>query len=111
MIAKTPAKKTDTLLHDLRSLIEETRSTVATTVNTALTMLYWRVGKRIHQEILQGERADYGEAIVATVSRQLVAEYGSGFAGKSLRHMMRFAEVFPDEQIVSTLWRQLSWSH
>ena len=25
--------------------------------------------------------------------------------------MMKFAEVFPDEAIVSTLWRQLSWSH
>ncbi len=111
MTSKISALPAKALLHDLRSLIEETRATVATTVNAALTMLYWRVGKRIHQEIFQGERADYGEAIVATVSRQLVAEYGSGFAGKSLRHMMRFAEVFPDEQIVSTLWRQLSWSH
>jgi len=108
---KAPAKPADTLLNDLRGLIEETRAKVATTVNAALTMLYWRIGKRINGEILQGARADYGEAIVSTVSRQLVAEYGSGFAGKSLRHMMRFAEVFPDEQIVSTLWRQLSWSH
>ncbi len=29
----------------------------------------------------------------------------------SLRRMVQFAEVFPDEQIVVTLIRQLSWSH
>jgi hypothetical protein len=36
-------------------------------------------------------------------------EYRRGFAAKNLRHMILFAEVFADEVIVSTLWRQLSW--
>ena len=39
-------------------------------------------GKRIDQEILRGERAQYGEEIVATLSRQLVEKYGRGFAEK-----------------------------
>ena len=108
---KTPDQPADALLHDLRHLIEETRSTVATTVNAALTMLYWRVGKRINKEILQGERADYGQEIVATLSQQLSREYGNGFSYSALTRMIKFAEVFPDEQIVVTLLRQLSWSH
>jgi len=99
------------LLGDIRKLIEETRSAVARTVNTGLTMLYWRIGKRINEELLKGKRAEYGEEIVSTLSRQLTVEYGSGFAAKNLHHMMKFAETFPDEGIVSTLWRQLSWSH
>lgn len=107
----TPAQTTDKLLHDLRGLIEETRSKVATTVNAALTMLYWQVGKRINEEILKGNRAGYGEQIVSTLSRQLVAEYGNGFNTKNLHRMIQFAEVFHDEQIVVTLLRQLSWSH
>jgi predicted nuclease of restriction endonuclease-like (RecB) superfamily len=41
----------------------------------------------------------------------LKGEYGRGFSAKNLRNMIRFAEVFPDEEVVSTLWRQLSWSH
>jgi hypothetical protein len=41
----------------------------------------------------------------------LSAEFGNGFSEKSLRHMVRFAEVFPDEQIVSALRRQLGWTH
>lgn len=108
---KKPAKPGDRLLRDLRGLIEETRAHVATTVNAALTMLYWRVGKRINEEILLGERAEYGKEIVATVSRQLVEEFGSGFTEKSLRRMIQFSEAFPDPQIVATLSRQLSWSH
>jgi predicted nuclease of restriction endonuclease-like (RecB) superfamily len=108
---KTPARHTDMLFHDLRSLIEETRSFVATTVNAALTTLYWRIGKRVNEEVLKGERAGYGEQIVSAVGRQLEEEFGRGFSVKSLRHMIRFAETFPDEAIVSALRRQLSWTH
>ena len=99
------------LLGEIRNMIEDSRSSVAVSVNASLTMLYWRIGKRINIEILKGERADYGREIVVSLSRQLVADYGSGFSVKTLRHMIRFAEGFPDPTIVSTLWRQLSWSH
>lgn len=69
---KTPVPAgNDRLFEDIRSLLEETRTSVATTVNTALTMMYWQIGKRINEELLSDERAEYGEAIVSTVSRQL----------------------------------------
>lgn len=99
------------LLEDIRSLIEEARLHTAVVVNTGLTLMYWRIGQRIHAEVLAGERAAYGEQIVATLSRQLSADYGRSFGIKNLRHMMRFAESFPDSGIVSALSRQLSWSH
>ena len=112
----TPIETTDLiiakdLMNDLRHIIDETRSVVASTVNAALTMLYWRVGQRVLKEILVDERAEYGRQIVVTLSRQLVIDYGNGFNDKNLRRMMQFAEVFSDEQIVTTLLRQLSWSH
>jgi len=94
MTAKTPAKETDALLHDLRHLIEETRSSVATTVNASLTMLYWRVGKRINEEILKGDRAEYGEKIVHALSAQLQQEYGQGFTRRNLFNMIRFCTGF-----------------
>jgi predicted nuclease of restriction endonuclease-like (RecB) superfamily len=112
MIAKKlPIQHNDALLHDLRGLIEETRSTVATTVNAALTMLYWRIGKRINEEILQGERAAYGAEILPTLSAKLVPLYGDGFSARNLTRMVRFTECFQEEEIVVTLIRQLSWSH
>lgn len=99
------------LLGDIRKMIEETRADVAATVNAGLTMLYWRIGSGINQEILRGKRADYGAEIVPTLSRQLEMEYGRGFSVKNLRRMVQFAEVFPDERIVVSLVRQLSWTH
>lgn len=110
-VHKTPAKHTDVLLNELRDLIEETRSSVATTVNATLTMLYWRIGKRINEEILQGERASYGAEILPTLSAKLVPLYGDGFSARNLTRMVRFTEYFHEEEILATLIRQLSWSH
>jgi hypothetical protein len=101
----------EVLLRELRELISTTRSQLAQTVNTALTTLYWHVGNRIRREILQEQRAEYGQQIVSAVGRQLETEFGRGFSAKSLRHMIRFAEAFPDWEIVSVLLRQLSWTH
>jgi predicted nuclease of restriction endonuclease-like (RecB) superfamily len=99
------------LLDDVRSLIAAAQRQTVTAVNIGLTALYWRIGKRIQSEILGSERAAYGEQIVATLSRQLAAEFGRGYTEKNLRRMIQFGEAFPDEEIVATLWRQLSWSH
>lgn len=102
---------TTLLLSDLRILISEAKQGAALAVNASLTMMYWHIGRRIHGEILVGERAEYGKEIVSTLSVQLVTEYGRGFEEKNLRRMVQFAETFVDEAIVATLWRQLSWSH
>jgi predicted nuclease of restriction endonuclease-like (RecB) superfamily len=99
------------LLKDLRRMIEETRQRVATTVNAALTMLYWQVGRRINEEILKGARAEYGKEILATLSQELVRDYGKGFTYSALTRMLKFNEVFPDPKIVATLSQTLSWSH
>lgn len=94
---------------EVRQLIADARQQVHQAVNAALTLTHWRVGDRIRREVLREQRADYGDEIVATLSRQLEAEFGRGYSAKSLRHMMRFAEVFPDSEIVSSLMRQLSY--
>jgi hypothetical protein len=103
----TPAK----LLADLRELIESTRTGVAQAVNSALVTLYWQVGHRIRTEILGSKRATYGQEILSTLSKELVAGYGNGFSVPNLSRMMRLAKVFPDREIVASLSRQLGWSH
>ena len=99
------------LLPELRQLIQTARHKVAVAVNSALTTLYWQIGVRIRKEILCRKRAEYGRQIVAMLGRQLEAEFGRGFGEKNLRRMVQFAEVFPDEQIVAALRRQLGWAH
>lgn len=92
-------------------MIEATKSQVAATVNSAMTLMYWHIGDRINREVLGGGRAAYGKQIVETLALKLTAEYGKGFDSKNLRRMMQFASVFPNLQIVAPLVRQLSWSH
>ena len=112
-IAKTKSKAvvSDGLVEELRGLIQQTRSRVAQTVNSALVQMYWQIGKRIRTEILKNKRAGYGKQVVATVSRQLAEEFGSGFSHPNIGKMLRFAEVFQDEEILLTLSSKLSWSH
>ena len=99
------------LLSDIRRLIVEAKQSVITTVNATQTMLYWHIGKRINQDVLKGERAEYGKQIVSVLAEQLSIEFGKGFAEKSLRRMVQFAECFPEQKIVASVVRQLSWTH
>lgn len=99
------------LLAELRGLIDAARQHVAQAANATLTMLYWQVGQRIRKEVLNDQRAEYGEQIMSTLSTQLVREYGQSFGLRSLRRMVQFAEVFSDQAIVVTLSQHLSWSH
>ncbi len=101
----------ENLVGELRGMIDEARSSIASTINFTLTSLYWHVGTRTQKEILKGERAEYGRSIVASVSRQLTNDYGKGFSEKSIRRMIQFGETFPEEPIVAALMRQLSWTH
>jgi predicted nuclease of restriction endonuclease-like (RecB) superfamily len=111
VLVQTGAIVTDQLLSDIRALIEQARERAAQAVNTELVILNWHIGKRIRKDILDQERADYGKRIVATVSRQLTAEYGKGFTRDALFRMIQFVERFPDLQTVTALSQQLSWSH
>jgi len=99
------------LIADIRKLIENARQNIAVTVNASLTILYWQIGSRIHQDILKEKRAEYGKRIVATLSQTLLNDFGNNFNQKNLRRMIQFAEVFPDKEIVVSLIRQLSWTH
>ena len=59
------------LIQDLRQIIEQARGHVAATANYELTMMYWHIGERINREVLNNQRAEYGKQIVAQVAQQL----------------------------------------
>ena len=86
-------------------------SAAPSTVNSELTMLYWRIGQRIRTQVLDGRRGAYGKEVLPTLAAQLVKEYGGSFAEQNLRRMVQFAATFPDEQILVSLIRELSWTH
>lgn len=99
------------VLSDIRDIINETKETVSKLITSNVAIMYWKIGQRINVEILDHQRAVYGKQIVATLSRQLIIEYGRSYEEKNLRRMIQFANQFSDIENVATLWRQLSWSH
>ena len=100
------------LVEDLRLIINHARTSVAAKANETIILMFWHVGERINREILGNKRAAYGQQIVSQVATQLQKEYGKkGFGLRSIRRMMQFAECFPDNNIVSQVATQLTWSH
>ncbi|MGD1045760.1 MAG: PDDEXK nuclease domain-containing protein [Bacteroidota bacterium] len=114
-LIKAQSAKTNQVAHSLyteiRSLIESTRRQVSQVVNSGLVTMYWQIGILIRKNVLGEERAEYGKQIFYALSRKLTEEFGTGFSQANLFHMVRFAEVFPEQKIIASLMRQLSWTH
>jgi hypothetical protein len=103
--------QSDELFGKISLLIENSKRKIAITANSELTILYWHVGNQINEFVLQKERAPYGKQIIKKLSLKLTENYGSGWSDKQLRHCLRSAETFSEEQIVYAMRRQLSWTH
>jgi hypothetical protein len=99
------------LFYEIKNMIELSKSKVAVTVNHEMTILYWNIGRLIHENILKSERGEYGEQIIATLSKQLTFHYGKGFSIPNLFKMIALYQSFPDQKIFSTVSRKLTWSH
>ncbi len=70
------------LAKEIRDLIEQSRQNVALAINSELTLLYWKIGKKINTEVLKEKRAYYGRQIITTLSNELTIEYGRGWSEK-----------------------------
>ncbi len=114
-VAKVVAKPTRPgaagLLTEVRGLILAAREGAARTLNAGLTLLYWEIGTRIRKDVLKEKRADYGKEILQSLSAKLTTEFGRGFSQRNLANMIRFAEVFPNRDILQSLIAKLGWTH
>lgn len=99
------------LITDLKELVDKTKSQVAVQVNSAMVVLYWKIGQRINEDVLGNKRAEYGKEVILHISQQLTVEFGNSFSEKNIRKMMQFASVFNNFEIVASAMRQLSWTH
>jgi DUF1016 N-terminal domain len=98
----------DPLFQEIRQLIDTAKQRAAVAINAEITLLYWQIGNRIQTEVLQGQRGEYGKQEIVNLSQRLTQTYGKGWSERQLRHCLRFAATFPDEQIVSAVRRQLT---
>ena len=88
-------QKENRFFSEIKELIHSARQRAAVTVNAELTILYWQVGKRISEEVLKGERAEYGKQIIEKLSHDLTINLGKGWSKRNLSAMVKFKEVNP----------------
>lgn len=108
---KTTLIRKNDLYTTIYALIHQSKQRVHTSVNQELTLLYWNIGKQIEQGILKSKRAGYGEKIISRLSLKLTTHFGSGWSRQQLWNCLYTVETFPSLKILSTLSRELSWSH
>ena len=101
----------ESVFSDISTMIYTAKNEVMMRVNTSVISLYWNIGKKLSDEVLQGKKAEYGKNIIGDLSERLTAEYGKGFEKSSVFKMVKFYQEFPEYEKVATLSQQLTWSH
>lgn len=104
-------KDIESLYTDISGMIYNTKNDIKSQMNNSIVSLYWNIGKKLSNEILQGQKAEYGKNLIGELSSRLTAEYGKGFEKSSVFKMVKFYEEFSDFEKVMTLSQQLTWSH
>ncbi len=98
-------------IEEIRLLINQSKSNISRFINSQMTILYWHIGKRIKEEIIQDNKAEYGTQTIKNLAKVLASEYGKGFSQANLFYMIQFYSFIPSLEILQTVSGKLSWSH
>lgn len=95
---------------DIIRLIKKSRANAIKSVNAELINLYWNIGEYISNKI---EQAEWGDSVVIELSKyiQKTEPEIKGFSDKNIWRMKQFYETYKDFPKLSTLLREISWSH
>ena len=93
-VPNTPAPDNAEVFDRIVDILEEARSHVARTVNSAMVVAYWLIGREIVEEEQKGQRrADYGKALLQELSRRLNKRYGKGFSVTTLQDCRKLSDL------------------
>jgi len=125
---KTELSKLDNKLFGrIAELLSEAKNFVVISVNKAIVLTYYEVGRLIVEDQQKGkERAEYGKSVLKELSQKLTKEFGKGYSVYNLERMRKFYSVYSKSATAlqkltnensSTLLQKsdnsfrLSWSH
>ena len=110
IIQNNISDEVNALFTSIKKMVDNSRQTIAVTINSAMCLLNYSIGKHISDVIGYKSYENYGQSILATLSQKLTAEYGRGFTYSALTRMVKVASIF-DQEMFATLSQTLSWSH
>ena len=98
------------VFEDIKERVHAARIRVSLSVNRELVLLYWEIGRLI----LQRQKAEgWGAMVIDRLSADLNREFPDqkGFSSRNLKYMRKFAESYPDREIVQQAAAQIPWFH
>ncbi|MBK9248081.1 MAG: DUF1016 family protein [Ignavibacteria bacterium] len=100
----------DTRFTDILQLIKQSRTNAIKAVNAELINLYWNIGEYISKKI---ELSEWGDSVVVELANFIQKHEPEikGFSDKNIWRMKQFYETYKDFPKLSTLLREISWSH
>ena len=84
------------LYNDACIIIEQAQTFAYRAVNETLIKRNWLIGMRIQHEVLNDQRAEYGEQVVKALSEALSKKYGEGFTKTNLYNYIGFYQTWPE---------------
>jgi len=101
--------KLEPIIRQIRDRLFEARNRAASEVNSAMLQAYWDIGRIIIEHEQDGEiKAQYGQQLLAELSKELTNSIGRGFSKSNLYNMRNF---YLEYQIFQTVSGKLTWSH
>lgn len=95
---------------DIIHLIKQSRTNAIKAVNAELINLYWNIGEYISNKI---EKSEWGDSVVTELAKHIQQNEPNikGFSDKNIWRMKQFYETYKDFPKLSTVLREISWSH
>ena len=96
--------------NSILTLIKTAKDRILKTVNTEIIDLYRQIGKEVSEKANNG---GWGKSVVEELSNHITANFGNmrGFSPQNIWRMKQFYETYKDNQILSALLRELSWTN
>ena len=100
----------DNRFTDIIQLIKHSRTNAIRAVNAELINLYWNIGEYISKKI---EQAEWVDSVVTELAKHIQQNEPEikGFSDKNIWRMKQFYDTYKDSPKLSTLLREISWSH
>ncbi len=111
-ITMRDGKNIESLAERIAGLVEEAKSALSSSINSAITKTYWVIGKYIVEFEQNGKaKAEYGASLLTRLAKLLTLKVGRGYSRPNLNNMRKFYLLYPNLLDVSDKFSRLTWSH
>ena len=105
-------EKQEAFVNEVESIIAEGMVQAYASVEQIALLTFWKVGRRISDEIKRGDsRADYGKRVISVLAERLSGLHGGHYSKRNLDYYCQFYRAFPDFEIVNARVHNLRWTH